>query len=514
MKSPVALALVLAFSSTLGASAQSAHAAAASLAAPTSVGPALVLPLLTDKQIEDFGKATSAAADAVSAERPDQAVREFKKAAAIHSGNEGLWYNYACALALSGKPDEAIAALRKASAAGWGDAEWPAKDTDLASIQALPAFTAWIASVTAAPASTPLQLGEIATDPAALASALEAADASLTRVRPVLGSTETMRETRRISEWRVASWDRIAAGRQGEARAEAQMEALKALTRKDYWPKSPDLAEQVASRANAFADQNGSSPLAASAELMAGLAACQLATAAAARLEDQSAQQAAADEANAMLQHRLLLLAAAHDDGPAVRAALVKLLGESQDSRTDRALYARLSRLVTDETERRGLVMAEARGAWYRLEGLPTFEARTLDGAAISPASLKGRVVLLDFWATWCGPCKAELPNVKEAYSRFKGDGVEIIGISLDRSKDADPTSFVKWCQENGVTWPQVFDGKHWESALAKTFGVRAIPFPLLIGRDGKVVASDDQLRGAQLMESIESALLSGVSGG
>ena len=164
--------------------------------------------------------------------------------------------------------------------------------------------------------------------------------------------------------------------------------------------------------------------------------------------------------------------------------------------------------------------MAEARGSWFRLEGLPAFEAKTLGGNAVTPASLKGRVVLLDFWATWCGPCKAELPNVKEAYSRFKGDGFEILGISLDKSKDADSAAFVKWCQENGVTWPQVFDGKHWEAALAKTFGVRSIPFPLLLDRDGQVVAADEHLRGEQLMASIEAALLatgspgaSGVSG-
>ena len=129
------------------------------------------------------------------------------------------------------------------------------------------------------------------------------------------------------------------------------------------------------------------------------------------------------------------------------------------------------------------------------------FETKDLSGATISPAAMKGKVVLLDFWATWCGPCIGELPNVQKVYDQNKKDGFEIIGISLDEDKKA-LTDFVA---ARKMAWPQLFDGKGWNSDIGKQYGVRAIPFTLLIGKDGKIAAINP--RGPELETAVKKAM-------
>ena len=116
-------------------------------------------------------------------------------------------------------------------------------------------------------------------------------------------------------------------------------------------------------------------------------------------------------------------------------------------------------------------------------------------------SELRGKVVLLDFWATWCGPCVVEMPNVKRAYAKHAGPHFEIVGISLDRSR-AELEAFTK---AQGMTWPQSFDGKGWESAVARQYGVSSIPTTLLLDRQGRIARVG--LRGPQLDEAIAEIL-------
>lgn len=135
----------------------------------------------------------------------------------------------------------------------------------------------------------------------------------------------------------------------------------------------------------------------------------------------------------------------------------------------------------------------------------PDFSKKDLDGKPLSIAAYKGKgkVVLLDFWATWCGPCVAELPNVLETYKKHHGDGFEIIGISLDQEREK-LTSFIK---QKGMTWPQFFDGKGWENELAQKYGIQSIPATFLLDGEGKIIAKD--LRGEALENAVASALKS-----
>lgn len=126
---------------------------------------------------------------------------------------------------------------------------------------------------------------------------------------------------------------------------------------------------------------------------------------------------------------------------------------------------------------------------------------KDLQGRALSLSQFKGKVVLLDFWATWCGPCVGEAPNVVKAYNAFKPRGFDIVGISLDQDRKA-LDAFVK---SHNMPWRQVFDGRGWGSEIGKIYGVKAIPFTLLIGRDGKIAAINP--RGPALEIAIRSAL-------
>jgi thiol-disulfide isomerase/thioredoxin len=111
--------------------------------------------------------------------------------------------------------------------------------------------------------------------------------------------------------------------------------------------------------------------------------------------------------------------------------------------------------------------------------------ASDLQGQPVSLENYKGKVVLLDFWATWCGPYVSALPELKRAYDKYHAQGLEVVGISLDEDRKA-LTSFIERRQ---MPWLQVFDGKGWKSKIPTDYGVRSVPFMLLIGKDGNIAA-------------------------
>ncbi len=137
----------------------------------------------------------------------------------------------------------------------------------------------------------------------------------------------------------------------------------------------------------------------------------------------------------------------------------------------------------------------------------PPFEKVALDGQKLRfPQDYKGKVVLIDFWATWCVPCVAELPNLAEAYHTFHGQGFEIVGVTLDKAGEQE--KLLKFTKEKKIGWPQIYDGKGHESDLAKLVGVGGIPHVLLVDGDSReILAVTDQLREKALIQTLEKAL-------
>jgi peroxiredoxin len=128
----------------------------------------------------------------------------------------------------------------------------------------------------------------------------------------------------------------------------------------------------------------------------------------------------------------------------------------------------------------------------------PNFTANDPEGNPISLSDHLGKgYVLLDFWASWCGPCRRENPNVVVAYNKYKDKGFDVFGVSLDKDKD----NWLKAIEKDGLTWHHASDLLYWNSEPAKLYGIRAIPSNLLIDKDGIIVAKN--IRGEELQETL-----------
>jgi thiol-disulfide isomerase/thioredoxin len=213
---------------------------------------------------------------------------------------------------------------------------------------------------------------------------------------------------------------------------------------------------------------------------------------------------AGSDERRSEILSRLRAWLEEHPSGEPAAQVRLRLAEDlrGRDAVAAHAAYEEIVRLHAGTNEAK-----VATGALYEMDHLavgmtlPAFEAKDLRGAAVASKDFAGRVLVLDFWATWCGPCIGEIPNVIALAKKFAGPDFALVGVSLDE----DGLALADFLDEHGMTWPQICDLRGFDGDLPRAFNVRGIPDTLLVGKDGRIVARG--LRGDQLAAAVEKAI-------
>ncbi len=181
---------------------------------------------------------------------------------------------------------------------------------------------------------------------------------------------------------------------------------------------------------------------------------------------------------------------------PLVNDTLIALIDATAKKFPSHSATADIKRSLEEQ------VKQAAEANWVGKEA-PDFELPDANGTPVKLSSFRGKYVLVDFWASWCGPCRAENPAVVKAFEKFKGKNFTILGVSLDRPGQKD--EWLKAIKDDKLSWTQVSDLQFWQSPVVGLYHIDGIPFNVLVDPQGKVIAQ--ALRGAQLEQKLEEVM-------
>ncbi|SHL97153.1 TlpA disulfide reductase family protein [Chitinophaga sp. CF418] len=195
-----------------------------------------------------------------------------------------------------------------------------------------------------------------------------------------------------------------------------------------------------------------------------------------------------------------------HPDAYVSLMAMEWIIGSVIDAPAVEPLFNSLSAFLRSSVDGKAMGARIAAAKTVAVGSIaPAFTLNDVNGSPIKLTDFRGKYVLLDFWASWCGPCRAENPNYIKAYRQFKDKNFTLLGVSLDREDQKD--AWLEAIKKDGLEWPQVSDLKYWDSEVTRMYDVRAIPQNFLIDPNGKIIAKN--MRGEELQQTLTAILSS-----
>ena len=444
--------------------------------------------------------------------RPDEAIAVFVRQTELIPGGRLGAFNVARAHAVAGHVDESLKGLERAIEEGWENTDQLERDQAFEAVRKDPRFAALTARIPklVAEREAAFSKGLPENDAKSLeairdAAALKAWADSVSNIlvmhgRSVWHSWQFTAAALDFEAQQLAVKRRLAAN---EPSFDYGLERVRAISR----IRSPEerwggVARGVLAETDRYLAGNPSPEGAAEAHYHAGVALlCEQGEAAAS--SPQWGESVAAAR-----QHFGQIPEGSRLAGASAAWLLWADLAQAGDA--TEALAPRVREFVERyKSDRGAMEIASSRFQRAMFEAIwpIPFDAVDLDRRPVSLDQYRGKVLLLDFWATWCGPCRQELPHLRKAFDRYRDQGFEILSVSLDFGDRTSVEDYRAWTQQNGMMWRHVYDQKGWQSPLVSAFRIEGIPFPILIGRDGKIVAMQGECRGANLERHIEAAL-------